>query len=137
MMDFAKTLPKMRMFAVALFLLLCPVALTGCLSHLFDESETRLQVENATEDYTILAIDIVALEGSDYLNWINGKLLPGERSKVVERDWIGEFKARIKFTESKDGKGEVLEDFHMFDFEGGSMFLMIEASGDSLNYRFR
>lgn len=130
-------LPKMRFVLACLAMFAASVSLTGCLTHWFVESETRLQVENATEDYTIVAIDVVSLEGSDYLTWINEKILPGERSHVVSRDWIGEFKVRIKYTESKDGSGEKLEDFHVFDFEGGSMFLMIEASGDSLKYRFR
>ena len=40
------------------FLLACSISLTGCLSHWFLESETRLQVENATEDLSIVAIDV-------------------------------------------------------------------------------
>lgn len=123
------------------FVLLCLFALsltlTGCLSHWFIESESRLQIENATEDYTILSVGVVALDGSLYSPWVDEKILPGERSRVVEGDWVGEFKLRINYTESKDGSGDTLTDYQMFDLEGGSLFLMVEASGDSLKYRFR
>lgn len=123
------------------FFLLCLLAisftLTGCLSHCFVDTETRLQVENATEDYTILSVGIVSEEGDVYSPWIDEKLLPGERSHVVEGDWVGEFRFRIKYTEGNDGSGDTLTDYHVFDIEGGSLFLTIEASGDTLKYRFR
>lgn len=123
------------------FALLCLFALsltlTGCLSHWFIESESRLQVENATEDYTIISVGVVAQDGSLYSPWIEEKILPGERSRVEEGDWIGEFKLRFKYTASKDGSGDTLTDYHVFDLEGGSLFLMVEASGDTLKYRFR
>lgn len=123
------------------FALICLFALsltlTGCLSHWFVESESRLQVENATEDYTILSIGVVALDGSLYSSWIDEKILPGERSRVVEGDWVGEFKLRIDYTASKDGSGDTLTDYRMFDLDGGSLFMMVEANGDTLKYRFR
>lgn len=135
-MNFIANMKSGRL-AFVIFLLALPLTLTGCLSHWFIESESRLQVENAADDYTILSVGVVAMDGSLYSPWIKEKILPGERSRVVEGDWVGEFKLRINYTESKDGSGDTLTDYQMFDLEGGSLFLMVEASGDSLKYRFR
>jgi len=119
-------------------LLVLPLVLSGCLSHWFLESETRLQLENATEDYSILSLDVVALDGSIYSSWIRETVLPGERSRVEEGDWIGEFKVRVKYTESKDASGDTLVDYRVLDFEGGSMYLQVTASKKGkLEYKFR
>lgn len=128
---------KKRTAFVFVCLFALSLTLTGCLSHWFLESESRLQVENATEDYTILSVGVVSRDGSLYSPWIKEKVLPGERSRVEEGDWVGEFKIRINYTASKDGSGDTLTDNRVFDLEGGSMFLMVESSGDSLKYRFR
>jgi hypothetical protein len=101
--------------------------LTGCLSHWFIESETRLQVENATAKYSILSLDVVSLDGSIYSSWIDETILPGERSRVVSADWVGEFKIRLKYTKSADASGDTLVDYRVLDFDGGSMFLKISA----------
>lgn len=125
------------LFALCVFCAL-PLALTGCLSHWFLESETRLQLENATEDYSIISLDVVALDGSIYSSWIRQTVLPGERSRVEEGDWIGEFKVRVKYTESKDASGDTLVDYRVLDFEGGSMYLRVSASEKGkLEYKFR
>ena len=125
------------LFALCVFCAL-PLALTGCLSHWFLESETRLQLENATEDYSIISLDVVALDGSIYSSWIRQTVLPGERSRVEEGDWIGEFKIRVKYTESKDASGDTLVDYRVLDFEGGSMYLRVSASEKGkLEYKFR
>ena len=66
------------------------------MSHVFLDTSTRLQVENKT-DVTILGLDIIAEDGSKVVPWINESVLPGEKSKVVEEDWVGTFKVRVRF----------------------------------------
>lgn len=124
------------LFALCVFCALS-LTLTGCLSHWFIESESRLQVENATENYSILSLGVVSLDGSIYSPWINETILPGERSRVEEGDWIGEFKIRVKYTESKDASGDTLVDYRVLDFEGGSIFLKVETKDGKLEYKFR
>lgn len=124
------------LFALCVFCALS-LTLTGCLSHWFIESESRLQLENATENYSILSLGVVSLDGSIYSPWINETILPGERSRVEEGDWIGEFKIRVKYTESKDASGDTLVDYRVLDFEGGSIFLKVEAKDGKLEYKFR
>lgn len=121
-------------FLLAIFVL--PLLLTGCLSHWFLESTTRLQVENATSEFTIKGVDVLAEDGS-VRNWIKEQVLPGERSHVVEEDWVGDFTLRIRYTKSMDGSGEVLKDEQPFDLEGGSLYLTIESKGNQLTYRFK
>lgn len=128
---------RMRTMAFLLGLFAIPLMLTGCLSHWFIESETRLQVENATENYSILSVDVVSLDGSIYSSWIDETILPGERSRVVAADWVGEFKIRLKYTKSADASGDTLVDYRVLDFDGGSMFLKISAEKGSLKYKFR
>lgn len=119
-----------------LMLLALPLVLSGCLSHLFLDSTTRLQVENNTEEFSIKGLDIVGEDGS-VKKWIDETVLPGERSHVVETDFVGEFVLSLRYTKSKDGSGEVLRDKRRFDLDGGSLYLTIGAKGDSLTYRFK
>ena len=79
-----------------LFLCLVALSLTACMSHLFIDTSTRLQVENKT-DVTILGLDIVSEDGSSVRTWIRDAIEPGEKSKVVEEDWVGTFKVRVRF----------------------------------------
>ena len=79
-----------------LFLYLVALSLTACMSHLFIDTSTRLQVENKT-DVTILGLDIVSEDGSSVRTWIRDAIEPGEKSKVVEEDWVGTFKVRVRF----------------------------------------
>ena len=85
-----------------LFLCLVAFSLTACMSHVFLDTSTRLQVENKT-DVTILGLDIISEDGSKVVPWINESVLPGEKSKVVEEDWVGTFKVRVRF-DKWDGK---------------------------------
>ena len=85
-----------------LFLCLVALSLTACMSHLFIDTSTRLQVENKT-DVTILGLDIVSDDGSSVSPWIRDAIEPGEKSKVVEEDWVGTFKVRVRF-EKWNGK---------------------------------
>lgn len=120
-----------------IFALLCSLCLSGCLSHYFVETSTRLQVENGTDDMTIIAVDVISEDEKSSLPWIEDMVLPGERSHVVEKNWVGEFTFRVKYTKSVDGSGEILQDFHKLDVEGGSIFLKIGSDEDSLSYRIR
>ena len=79
-----------------LFLCLVALSFTACMSHLFLDTSTRLQLENKT-DVTILGLDVVSEDGSSVRTWINETLQPGEKSKVVEDDWVGTFRVRVRF----------------------------------------
>lgn len=79
-----------------LFLCLVAFSLTACMSHLFIDTSTRLQVENKT-DVAILGLDIISEDGSSVQPWIKETIEPGEKSKVVEEDWVGKFRVRVRF----------------------------------------
>ena len=85
-----------------LFLCLVAFSLTACMSHVFIDTTTRLQVENKT-DVTILGVDIISEDGTSVSHWIRDAIEPGEKSKVVEEDWVGTFKVRVRF-DKWDGK---------------------------------
>lgn len=91
-----------------LFLCLVVFSLTACMSHVFIDTTTRLQVENKT-DVTILGVDIISEDGTSVQPWIRDAIEPGEKSKVVEEDWVGTFRVRVRwggFVYVKDGKCE-------------------------------
>ena len=79
-----------------LFLCLVALSLTACMSHVFTDTTTRLQIENKT-DVAILGLDIVSEDGTSVRSWINETIEPGEKSKVVEEDWVGTFRVRVRF----------------------------------------
>ena len=85
-----------------LFLCLVAFSLTACMSHVFVDTTTRLQVENKT-DVTILGLDVISEDGTSVRPWIKESIEPGEKSKVVEEDWVGTFKVRVRF-EKWNGK---------------------------------
>ena len=85
-----------------LFLCLVAFSLTACMSHVFIDTTTRLQVENKT-DVTILGLDVISEDGTSVRPWIKESIEPGEKSKVVEEDWVGTFKVRVRF-EKWNGK---------------------------------
>ncbi|WP_295069503.1 hypothetical protein [uncultured Fibrobacter sp.] len=78
------------------FLCLVAISLTACMSHVFTDTTTRLQVENKT-DVTILGVDIISEDGTSVQPWIRDAIEPGEKSKVVEEDWVGTFRVRVRF----------------------------------------
>ena len=84
-----------KSLSVLCALLACCAVLSGCLSHWFTDSTTRLQVENKT-NVTFYGLDIVSEDGTSIVPWISDTLEPGERSRVYEEDWVGTFKARLK-----------------------------------------
>lgn len=79
-----------------LFLCLVALTLTACMSHILLDTSTRLQIENKT-DVAILGLDIVSEDGTSVRSWINETIEPGEKSKVVEEDWVGTFRVRVRF----------------------------------------
>lgn len=79
-----------------LFFCLVALSLTACMSHLFVDTSTRLQVENKT-DVAILGLDVISEDGTSVQSWIKDTIPPGEKSKVVEQDWVGTFRVRVKF----------------------------------------
>jgi len=78
-----------------LFLCLVALCLTACMSHVFVDTTTRLQIENRTE-VAILGFDVISEDGS-VLPWIRDTIQPGEKSRVVEEDWVGNFRVRVRF----------------------------------------
>ncbi|MCF0222363.1 MAG: hypothetical protein HUK19_08720 [Fibrobacter sp.] len=127
---------KKSFFYLAFSLVLC-VGLTGCLSHWFIETTSRLQVENATEDCTVKSVDIFSADSTSYVRWVDEQILPGERSRVVENDWVGNFRIRVNYTRSTDGSGKTLHYVKKMEVEGGSLFLKVESDEDSLSLKFR
>ena len=55
-----------KSLSVLCALLACCAVLSGCLSHWFIDSSTRLQIENKSSK-TIVGIDIVSEDGSEYV----------------------------------------------------------------------
>lgn len=114
------------------FLAAMAMGLSGCLSHWFLDSETRLQVENATEDCSIIRVSVASEDSSKTVSWITETLLPGERSHVVREDWVGEFLFRVDYTNSTDAEGDTLSEYRTIEIEGGSVYLKIKGDADSL-----
>lgn len=137
---------KLRIVNLSRILLLglfCVSMLVGCVSHYFLESSSRLQVENATSSFTLLAVDVLSEDGKSYKSWISETVKPGERSHVAEEDWVGTFTLRFTFIKSEEGSKSIEDseesftDSKEFDLEGGSLFLKVSESGDSLVYSFK
>ncbi len=143
-----------------LFLCLVALCLTACMSHLFVDTTTRLQVENKT-DVTILGLDIISEDGTSVLPWIRDTVQPGEKSKVVEEDWVGTFRVRVRWAKSviqenrcesvlaKETSDKKTTEVHInktsmtdctirwddksyveLDFEGGSQYLVVSEDED-------
>ena len=79
-----------------LFLCFVAFSLSACMSHVLLDTSTRLQVENKT-DVTILGLDVISEDGTSVQPWIKETVAPGEKSKVVEQDWVGTFRVRVRF----------------------------------------
>jgi len=119
-------MPMVRLFFVSLFLF----ALTGCLSHFFVDSTTRLQVENRT-DAAIVGVDVVSEDGSSVQPWIDDTIPAGERSRVYEEDWVGNFYMRVRFDKKEEARVDV-------DFEGGSLYMVVmEGEDGNIQFKFR
>ena len=102
----------------------CCFVLSGCISHWFEDSTTRLQIENRT-GADIVEIDIVSEDGKSIRPWIKDTIKAGEISRVYEDDWVGDFKGRILYLDSRIEEG-------WFDIElsGGSLYLVFTRNPD-------
>jgi len=143
-----------------LFICLVAISLTACMSHVFTDTTTRLQVENKT-DVMILGVDIISEDGTSVQPWIRDAIEPGEKSKVVEEDWVGTFKVRVRWAKSviqenrcesvlaKEASDKKTTEVHInktsmtdctirwddksyveLDFEGGSQHLIVSQDED-------
>lgn len=143
-----------------LFLCLVAFSLTACMSHVFTDTTTRLQVENKT-DVTILGVDIISEDGKSVYTWIRDAVEPGEKSRVVEEDWVGTFRVRVRWAKSviqenrcesvlaKEASDKKTTEVHInktsmtdctirwddksyveLDFEGGSQHLIVSQDED-------
>ena len=148
-----------KSLSVLCALLACCAMLSGCLSHWFLDSSTRLQIENKSS-MTIVGVDIVSKDGTEFVPWIQDTIRTGEKSRVYEEDWVGTFNLRVRtiervnmtcdcdHLEHKEGvvamcvcplyvNGEYfVEDL---EFEGGSEYVVFSNSenGHGLHYEFK
>lgn len=120
----------MKKISMLAMLIACCFTLSGCLSHWFMDSTTRLQVENRSSK-TIVEIGILAEDGLNFEVWIQDTIRTGEKSRVYEEDWVGTFNMRIR-TFGSDYEIENLK------LEGGSEYMVLSDSADgSLHYEFK
>ena len=68
----------------------CCFVLSGCISHWFEDSTTRLQIENRT-GADIIEIDIVSEDERTVRPWIQDTIKDSSVSRVYEEDWVGDF----------------------------------------------
>ena len=146
-----------KSLSVLCALLACCAVLSGCLSHWCIDSSTRLQIENKSSK-TIVGIDIISEDGSEYVPWIQDTIRPGEKSRVYEEDWVGTFNVRFRIVEKTtigcacdnvpDGMYAscvcpVLRSDALIardvEFEGGSEYVVItdNKEGHGLHYEFK
>jgi len=105
----------------------CCLALTGCISHWFEDSTTRLQIENRTGS-DIVEIDILSKDGKTVRPWIQDTIKAGEISRVYEEDWVGDFSGRILYANSL-GIG-VQKGYFDIELSGGSIYLVFTRNED-------
>ena len=120
----------MKKVSVLAGMLSCCAVLSGCLTHWFVDSTTRLQIENRSSK-TVVEIDILAEDGTGYKVWIQDTIRSGEKSRVYEEDWVGTFNMRIR-TFGSDYEIDNLK------LEGGSEYMVLSDSANgSLHYEFK
>ena len=119
----------MKKVSVLAGILSCSAMLSGCLSHWFIDSTTRLQVENRSSQ-TIVGVDVVSEDGTEYRTWIQDTIRTGEKSRVYEEDWVGTFSLRVRTTKTE-------YKFKNLNLEGGSEYMVLSDSADGLRYKFR
>ncbi len=120
----------MKKISVLTVLLACCLTLSGCLTHWFVDSTTRLQIENRSSK-TVVEIDILSEEDSDYKVWIRDTIRTGEKSRVYEEDWVGTFTMRVRTVGSDF-------DIENLKLDGGSEYMVLSDSTDgSLHYEFK
>ena len=120
----------MKKISVLTVLLACCLTLSGCLTHWFVDSTTRLQIENRSSKM-VVEIDILSEEDSDYKVWIRDTIHTGEKSRVYEEDWVGTFTMRVRTVGSDF-------DIENLKLDGGSEYMVLSDSTDgSLHYEFK
>ena len=144
---------SLRNLFVLVAVLACAFSLTGCLSHLFVDSTTRLQVENKTDSH-IVSFGILSDDGS-YWPWINDTIAPGEKSRVYEEDFVGSFHVRLQLekgtcyepvAETKCAcTGDCVrhcsvtstEESFSVEFDGGSYYMVVKEEKGEIKLEFR
>ena len=138
---------------VLVAVLACAFSLTGCLSHLFVDSTTRLQVENKTDSH-IVSFGILSDDGS-YWPWINDTIAPGEKSRVYEEDFVGSFHVRLQLEKGScyepvaETKGTctgycvrncsvtLTKEYFTVYFDGGSYYMVVKEEKGEIKLEFR
>ena len=119
----------LKRLSVLGLLLAFALSLTGCLSHWFLDSSTRLQIENRTP-YTFEEFSVVSEDGSKEVVWISETVPPGERSRVYEQDWVGEFTFRLRFSNQGNFAYIVKAGDASLEFSGGSYYVVLTENED-------
>ena len=117
----------LKHLSVLAFLLVCCLALSGCISHWFEDSTTRLQIENRT-GADIIEIDIVSEDERSIRPWIQDTIKNNSVSRVYEEDWVGDFKGRILYANGL-GNG-VQKGWFDISLSGGSLYLVFTRNPD-------
>ena len=110
--------------SVLAFLLVGCLALSGCISHWFEDSTTRLQIENRT-GADIIEIDIISEDGRLVRPWIQDTIKDSSVSRVYEEDWVGDFRGQILYLDSRVEKG-----YFDISLSGGSLYLVFTRNPD-------
>lgn len=117
-----------------LILILVVLALSGCLSHWFVDTETRLQVVNSTA-FPIADLRIIDPSGEhSAIHWNTDTLVPGEKGRVISRELVGSFSFAISARDSLCGQDSCWRsrDLGQHEVEGGSQQWRIRSSGSKL-----
>ena len=114
----------LKHLSVLAFLLVGCFALSGCISHWFEDSTTRLQIENRT-GADIIEIDIISEDGRLVRPWIQDTIKDSSVSRVYEEDWVGNFRGQILYLDSRVEKG-----YFDISLSGGSLYLVFTRNPD-------
>ena len=114
----------LKHLSVLAFLLVGCFALSGCISHWFEDSTTRLQIENRT-GADIIEIDIISEDGRLVSPWIQDTIKDSSVSRVYEEDWVGDFRGQILYLDSRVEKG-----YFDISLSGGSLYLVFTRNPD-------
>ena len=117
----------LKHLSVLAFLLVGCFALSGCISHWFEDSTTRLQIENRT-GADIIEIDIISEDGRLVRPWIQDTIKDSSVSRVYEEDWVGDFRGQILYLDSRVEKG-----YFDISLSGGSLYLVFKSSKYSVS----
>ncbi len=114
----------LKHLSVLMFLLISCFALSGCISHWFEDSTTRLQIENRT-GADIIEFDIISEDGRSTRPWIQDTIRDSSVSRVYEADWVGDFKGQILYVDSRVERG-----WFDISLSGGSLYLVFTRNPD-------